>query len=139
VICDFSNHGFIRIIPDPASTQRIMVSLESIHTVPLQVGAIYVKIFEWGQYGYNCRSPCLFGVFTTFWGMGDQQNENPDALFKCAADIFSNITSCEIQRPLTRIARKIGQVSIVECTNPWHNHHSGRESILHIPSPITHV
>jgi hypothetical protein len=57
----------------------------------------------------------------------------------CIADISSSITYREIQQPGMLLAAKLGQVSHVGCTNPWHNHHSRRKLILCIPPPITSV
>ena len=83
--------------------------------------------------------PCVVNVFGTFWGMWDQPDENPGALFWCTADIFSNITDREIQRPGMLIARKIGQVSRVGCTYDWHDHRSSRTLIWCIPPAIARV
>jgi hypothetical protein len=37
------------------------------------------------------------------------------------------------------IARKFTEVSLVGCTNDWHNCRSGRKLILRIPPPIARV
>jgi len=55
------------------------------------------------------------------------------------ADIFSNITLLEIQRPGMLIARKGGHVSLVGWRNDWHNHRSGRKLILRIPPLVAGV
>jgi hypothetical protein len=55
------------------------------------------------------------------------------------ADIFSHIANCEIQQPCMLIARKISQVSLVGCTNDWHNRRSGRTLNLCMPPPIAGV
>jgi len=81
--------------------------------------------------------PCQY--FGTFRRTGDQPNKNPGALFRCTADIFSNITNREIQRPGMLVARKIGQVGLVGCTNDWDNRRSSRKLILRIPPPVTGV
>jgi len=78
-------------------------------------------------------------VFATFWGTGDQPERNPGTLFSCAADIFSNITNCEIQRQGMLIARKIGPLSLVGCTYDWHKRRSGRKLILCIRPPIARI
>jgi len=53
--------------------------------------------------------------------------------------VFFGTTNCEIQQWGMLIARKIDQVSLVICTNPWHNHWCSRELILHVPSAISHI
>jgi len=83
--------------------------------------------------------PCLFRILEAFWGRGDQPNYNPGVLFRCPVDIISNLTNCEIQRPGMLITQQIVEVSLVGCTNDWHNRCSWRKSILGIPPPITHV
>ena len=80
--------------------------------------------------------PSIVNVFGTFRGTLHQPDKNPGALFWCTADIFSNITNCDIQRPGMMIARKIGQMSLVGCTNDCHNRCPGRKLILCIPPPI---
>jgi len=78
-----------------------------------------------------------------FWhlseDMGSARQESRRALVWRTADIFSNITNREIQRPGMLIARKIAQVSLVGCTDDWHNRRSGRELILCISPPIARV
>jgi len=74
--------------------------------------------------------------FGTFRGTWDQPDKNPGAHSWYTADIFSNITDREIQRPGMRIAQKIGQASLVGCKYDWHNRRSGRKLILCIPPPI---
>jgi len=83
--------------------------------------------------------PCLISIFGTFRGTGDRPNENPGALFSSVVDIFSNITNREIQWPPMLIMRKIGQVSLVGCTNDWHNCRSSRKLILRLTQPIARV
>ena len=134
-----SNHDLFRIIPDPGSQKRITLSLESICTIPFQAGASDVKMPQLRQHCSNRGMPCLVNVFGTFRGTWDQPDKNPGALFWRTADIFSNIANREIQRPGMLIARKIGQVSLVGCTNDGHNRCSGRKLILCIPPPIARV
>jgi len=74
--------------------------------------------------------PCSVRMFGTYSGTGDQPNANPGAHFRCAADIFSNITNREIQLPGMLIARKIGHVGLGGCTNFGHNRRSGRKLVL---------
>jgi hypothetical protein len=50
-----------------------------------------------------------------------------------------NITNPEIQWPGMLIIRKICGVSLVQCSNDWHNSCSGRKLILCIPALIGHV
>jgi len=119
---DMSNHDLFGIIADPGSQKWIALSLECISTLPCQAGTSYVKILEWGQHSSNCGMPCLSSVFGTFQGTGDQPNENPGALFRCLADIFLNVINCEMQWPGILITQMIGQLSVVGCTNDWHNH-----------------
>jgi len=83
--------------------------------------------------------PSLVNVFGTFRGTWDQPDNDPAALLRCTADIFSNITNCEMQRPGMLIARKIGQVSLVGCTNEGHNRCCSRKLIWCIPPPIARV
>jgi len=115
------------------------LSLESISTVLFQARASDVKIPEWGQHCSNRGMPCLVNIFGTFRRTGDQPNKNPGALFRCTADIFSNITDREIQRPGMLVAREIGQVGLVRCKNDRHNRRSSRKLILRIPPPIACV
>jgi len=77
--------------------------------------------------------------FAPFGGTGDEPNKDLGVLFSCPADIILNITNCEILRRCMLIVRKIGQVSLVRCTNDWHNCRSGMTLILHIPPPISSV
>jgi len=91
------------------------------------------------QHSSNRGMPCLINVFGTFRGTWDQPDTNPGALLCRTADIILNFTNCEIQWPGMLIARKIGQVSLVRCTNDWHNRRSGRKLILCIPLPIARV
>jgi hypothetical protein len=74
-----------------------------------------------------------------FGGHGISQTGIEAGLFRCAVDIFSNITNCEIQWPGMLIARKISQVSLVGHTYDWHNRCTCRILILCIPPPITCV
>ena len=135
-IWDLSNHDLFRIIPDPGSQKWITLSLESITTVPFQARASDVKISQWGQHCSNCGMLCLISIFGIFRRTGDQSNKNAGALFRCTADIFSNITDCDIQQPAMLVAGKIGQVGLVGCTNDWHNGYSSRKLI---PPPIACV
>jgi len=43
--------------------------------------------------------PGFVNVVGTLRGTLGQPEKNPGTRFKCAADIFSNITDCEIQLP----------------------------------------
>jgi len=115
---------------------RITFSLESIISIQFEARASDVKIPEWGQHCSNRGMPCLVSINGTFRRTGYQPNKNPGTLFRCTADIFSNITDCEIQRPGILVARKIDQVGHVGCTNDWHNRRSSRKLILHSPPPI---
>jgi len=139
VICDLSNHDLFQIISDPGSQQRVSLSLESICTIPFQARASDVKMPKLRQHSSNCGMPYFVNVFGTFQGPWDHSDETPGALFRCLADIFSNITKHEIERPRMLIARKIGQVSLVRCTCGWHNCCSCRKWILCIPPPVTRV
>jgi len=91
---------------------------------------------EWGQHCSNHGMPCLVSIFGTFRATWDQPNEDPAAPFRYPPDIISNITNREIHQPGILIARKIGQVSLVGCTNDWHTCCPGRKLILRIPPPI---
>jgi len=102
---DWSNHDLFRMIADPGSHNRITLSLESISTIPFQARAGDVKILEWGQHCSNCGMPCLVSIFGTYHRTGNQPNKTPGALFRCTADIFSNITNREVQRPGMLFAR----------------------------------
>jgi len=77
-----------------------------------------------------------------FWHLSGDMGSAREG-FRCAfwftANIFLNITNCEIQWPAMLIAQRIGQVSLVGCTNDWHNGHSSRKLILWIPPPIASV
>ena len=128
-----------RIIPDPGSQQRVTLSLESISTIPFQARASDVKMPKLRQYSSNRGIPFFINVFGTFRGTGDRPDNKSGELFRCQADIFSNIANGEKQRPGMLIARKIGQVSFVGCTYDWHNRHSGRKLILCNPPRIAHV
>jgi hypothetical protein len=57
--------------------------------------------------------PSLANVFGTFRGTCDQPDKNPGLVIWGTADIFSNITNCDIQWLGMLIARKIGPVSLV--------------------------
>jgi hypothetical protein len=83
--------------------------------------------------------PWFVNIIGTLQGTWDQPDENSGALIWCAADIFSNITNCEIQWPVLLIARKICQVSLVRCPYDSHTCRPCRELILGIPPPIVHV
>jgi hypothetical protein len=83
--------------------------------------------------------PGFVNVLGTVWGAWDQPDKNRCAHFRYAADIFWNITNPEVQRPGLVIAKEIGQVSPVGCTNDWHNCRSSRMLIVCIPPPIAHV
>jgi hypothetical protein len=138
-IWDLSNHDLFRIIPDPGSQQRVTLSLESICTIPFQARASAVKMPMLRQHSSNSGMPGFVNVRGTLPGTWDQPNNNPYAVCRCAAVIFSNITDCEIQWPGMLITRKIDQVSLLRWTFDWHNRLSSRKLILWIPPPITHV
>jgi hypothetical protein len=75
-------------------------------------------------------------LFRTFEWTGDQPVQKAGALFRCAADIFSIITNCEILQPVMLVVRRIIQVSPVRCRYDWHNRRSSRKVILFIQPPI---
>jgi len=133
-IWDFTNHALFRMISDPGSQQRVTVLLlQSISTIPFLARASDVKMPRLRQHSSNHRMPCFIYVFGTFWGTWDQADENPGTHFMCTADIFSNVTYHEIQRPGILIARKFCHVSLVGCTNDRHNCRFGSKLILSIP------
>jgi len=138
-IWDMSKYDLFWIIHDPGCQKRITLSLESIIKIPFEAGTGYVKIPEWRQHGTNRRMPCLVSILGTFWGTWNQPNDSAGAICRCMTDILSNIATCEIQRPGMVIAQRIGQVSLVGCTNEWHDCHSGRKLILLVPPPISCV
>jgi len=107
-IWDLNNHDLFRIIPDPGSQKSITLSLESISTVPFQARASDVNIPEWGQHYSNRGMPWLISIYGTFRMTGDQPNKNPGTVFRCTADIFSNITDHEIKQPGMLVAQKTG-------------------------------
>jgi len=123
---DLRNHDLFWIILDPGRQKRITSSLESISTMPFEAGTSYVKIPEWRQHCSKRGMPCLVHLLGNFRGTWNQPKGNRGALFRCPADIFSNISKCEIQRPGMLIAWKIGEVSVVGCTNDWQNRSSSR-------------
>jgi len=118
---------------------RLTFSLESICTIPFQAGASDVKMPQLRQDSSNCGMLCIVNVFGTFRGTWDQPDKDTGELSECTADIISNTTNCEIQRPGLLIGRKIGQMSLVGCRNDWHNSRSGRKMTLCIPPPIPHA
>jgi len=138
-IWDLSNLDLLWIIPDGGRQTRITSSLEYIGKIPFQARAGDVKIPELGQHCSNRGKPCIICIFGTFQGTGDQPKKNPGTLSRCTADIFSNITDRDSQRPGMPIAWKIGPVRLVGCTNDWHNSLCGRKLILRIPPPVAGV
>jgi len=138
-IWDLSNHDLFRIIPDLGSQQRITLSLESICTIPSQARASDVKMSKLRQHSSYRIVPCFVDVFGTIRGTWDQSDDNPGMLFRCPADICSNITNCDVQWPGVLITRKIGQVSLVGCMYDWYNRCSGRKFILSIPKPDAQI
>jgi len=138
-IWDLSNHDLFHIIPDPGSQKWVTLSLESICTIPLQAMASDVKIPKLRQYSSNCRMPSSVNLFGIFRGTWDRPDMNPGALLWCVADIVSYVTHCEIHWPGMLVARKIGEVSVVGCTNDWYNRPSGRQLILCIPLLISRI
>jgi len=136
-ICDLNNHDLFWKIPVPGSQKRLALSLESISTIPVQASASDVKIPKWGQHCSNRSMPCHLIIFSTVRKTGDQPNKDPGGLLRSTVVILSKITNREIQRPGMLVAQNISQVSLVRCTNDWHNRHSSREQILRIPPPIT--
>ena len=129
----------VQKISDPGSQQRVTLSPESISTIPFQAGASDVKMPKLRQHSSNRGMPCFVYDFGTCQGTWGHADENPGALFRCSVNIVLNITYCEIQRPGMLIALNICQVSLIGCTNDWHNRRSGRNLILCIPPPITRV
>jgi len=93
---DFGNHDLILIIRDQGSQQKVTLSLESICTIPSQAMASDGKMPRLGQHSSNCGIPCFVNVLGTFQGMVYQFHDNPEALYRCAAAILSNITNCDI-------------------------------------------
>ena len=138
-ICNLSNHDLFGTIPDPGRQKRITLSVESIRRIPLQAGTSYVKILEWGQHCSNREIPCIVCISGNFQGTWHQPKENPGAPFWCTVEILSNITNLEIKQRGMLFAWKIGQGSLVGCTNDWHNGRSGRKLIVCMPPPVTSV
>jgi hypothetical protein len=97
-----------QVILNPGSQQWITLSLESISTIPFQVRASDVMMPELRQPSWKCRMQCFVNGCGTIEGTGDQPDMNPGVFFKCMADIFSNITNCEIQQPGMLIAQNLG-------------------------------
>jgi hypothetical protein len=128
-----ANHDLYLIIPHPGSHKRGLLSLESICTISFEPRASDVKLAKLRWHSCTGRIPFFFNVFGTFPWSWDHANVNPGLLFRCLADIFLNITHGEIQWPGILITWNIGQVSLVGCTNDWHNCHSGRILTLCIP------
>jgi len=79
-IWDISNHELFWMIPNPSHQKRITSSLESISTIPFQVGTRYVKIPECGEHYSNRAKPRFVGIFVTFRGTWNQPNRDPPAL-----------------------------------------------------------
>jgi len=138
-IWDLSNHDVFWIIPDPDHIKTLTLSLQSSSTTPFQARTSYVKIPEGVQHCCNHGMPCVVHIFSTFQGTWNQSYENPDAVFECTADMFMHSTNCELQQPGMLITRSIVQVSLVRCTNEWHNHRSARKPILRILPPLNSV
>jgi len=137
-IWDLRNHDLSWIIPDPVSRQTATVPPKSIRTISVRARTSYVNIPEWGQHGSNCRMPYLISIFVSFRGTYDQPNKTPDALFWCVANTLLNISNGEIQWPGMLITWNICQVSLVGCTNNWHNGRSSRKLILRMTPQIAH-
>jgi len=112
---------------------------ESFGTILFQAGASDVKMPRLRQHSSNHGMPCFVNVLATLWGTWDQPEQNPGACFWCAVNMFPNFAKCEIQRPGTLIARKIGQLNYVGCTYDSHNCRSGRKLILCTTPQIAHV
>ena len=125
--------------PQPRPPKRITLSVESISTIPFRARTRYFKILECGHLCSNRGMPCLGRIFGTFWGAGVQRNENSGVWIRCLRDIFLSISYRDIQWPAMLIAQTICQVSLVRCTNDWHNRRCGRKPISHIPQPVAFV
>ena len=128
-----------RIISDPGSQQQVTLSLQSISTIPFHAGVSHVKMPKLRQHSPNRRMPCFVDVFGTFQGTCDKAYQNPGAVCRCMADIFSNNTYREIERVGMLIARNVSQVSLVKCTTDRHNRRSGRKLIIGIAPRITRL
>jgi len=137
-IWDLSNHDLLWIIPNPGSQKRIILSLESISTIPFQARASDFKIPEWGRHCSNRAMPCLVSILEPFRGPGITPRKI-QARFVGEPDIFSNNTDLEIQWPGMLVTRKTDPEGHVGCTNHWHNCRSSGMLILRIPPPITCV
>jgi hypothetical protein len=105
-------------------------------TITFPARTSYVKIPLWGQQSSNHGMPFLLNIFGPFLGKWNQPNKNRALLFRCLADMVSNITNCEIQRPGMLIAQKINQGSLLQCTHKWKNAHPGRKLMFYIAPPI---
>jgi len=138
-ICDLSDHELFWIIRNPGRQKRITLSVDSISTIPWKASTSYVKIWERGQHYSNLWMPCIISIFARFQATWYQPNETPGALFRCPANIFSNVTNCEIPLPAMIIAETVCQVSNVGCTNDWYNCPSCRNLIVCIAPPIACV
>jgi len=125
------------MIPDSGSQQQVPLWSESICKIPFQARTSDVKLPELRQHSSNRGMHCFINVFGTFPGTWDQPDKNLGVLYRCAVDILSNITNCEIKWPGMLVAQEIDQVGLVGCTYDWHNRRPGRKLILCIPPPIT--
>jgi len=106
-IWELSKHDLMWVIPYPGSQKRVILSLESICTIPFQTRTSNVKISRLRPHSLNQVMACFIDVFGIFWGSSDQPHENLGTLAGCLVDIVSNITDCEIWWPSLLIARKL--------------------------------
>jgi hypothetical protein len=132
VICCVSNYAVAGIIPQHGRQNCITSSLGSISTIPSRAVISYVKILEWVELYSTHGVPCLVQSIGIFQGIWQLSNKNPGALWRCTADIFSNIANGEMQRPGIPIAWRSGLVSLVGCTIDCQNCQYGRMLILRI-------
>ena len=138
-IWGLSKHELFGIIPDPGSQKSVILSVESISTIPFQAGAGYFKIPEWGKHCSISGMLCLVSILRAFRGTGVQPKKNPSTLSRCAVNIISNNTNREIQRLDMLVAQTSDQLGLLRCTNNWHNRRFGRTLILLIPPPMASV
>jgi len=78
-------------------------------------------------------------ISVTMVGTCNQPNRDHGTTGSCAADIFWNITNCEVQWPGQLIAPTIGPVSLDRCLDDSHNRCSSSMRIICIPPQIVHV
>jgi hypothetical protein len=88
------------------------------------------------QHSSNCGMPCFVNVFRTFQGTRDQPDKHPCVICRSVADIFSNITICDIRWPGILVTEENALVSCVGCIYDWHNCRSSWKLILCTPPLI---